>query len=202
MKVDVRKLPRIRDMQLSPLRNPLLDPQEIQLTRRYVRTSARQELLNPTTGVTTAVAAIHTIEDRDDASFVKVFAEGVRAAFGLTRTGYRVFVSVLAVYQDMNMKGGYAESVDLFWFGEGLNGKAIGISEPTFNRGLRELLANGFLYPRSPSSYWVNPALFFRGDRVAFVAEFAVVIVFDDPAAALLCEGEELQPAGKGQRGA
>lgn len=172
MKVDVRKLPRIRDMQLSPLRNPLLDPQEIQLTRRYVRTSARQELLNPTTGVTTAVAAIHTIEDRDDASFVKVFAEGVRAAFGLTRTGYRVFVSVLAVYQDMNMKGGYAESVDLFWFGEGLNGKSIGISEPTFNRGLRELLANGFLYPRSPSSYWVNPALFFRGDRVAFVKEY------------------------------
>lgn len=172
LKVDARKLPRIRDMQLSPLRNPLLDPQEIQLTRRYVRTSARQELLNPTTGATTAIAAIHTIEDRDDASFVKVFAEGVRAAFGLTRTGYRVFVSVLAVYQDMNMKGGYAESVDLFWFGEGLNGKSIGISEPTFNRGLRELLANGFLYPRSPSSYWVNPALFFRGDRVAFVKEY------------------------------
>lgn len=166
------KLPRIRDIPLSPLVNPLLDPQEIRVTRRYVRTSASQELLNPQTGETSAIAAIHTIENRDDASFVKVFAEGVRAAFALSRTGYRVFVSVLAIYQEMNMKGGYAEAIDLFWFGEGLNGKSIGISEATFNRGLRELLKNGFLYPRSPSSYWVNPALFFRGDRVAFVREY------------------------------
>ena len=38
--------------------------------------------------------------------------------------------------------------------------------------GLRELLAKGFLAPRSPNLYWVNPALFFKGDRVAFVKEY------------------------------
>jgi hypothetical protein len=172
MKAEKQKLPRIRDILLSPLVNPLLEPQEIRVQRRYVRTSSRQELMDARTGELTAVTAIHTIEERDDAEFVKVFAEGVKAAFSLSRTGYRVFQAVLAIYQNTSMKGGFAESVDLFWFGEGLNGQAVGLSEPTLNRGLRELLANRFLYPRSPSSYWVNPSLFFKGDRVAFVKEY------------------------------
>jgi hypothetical protein len=149
-----------------------MEPQEVRTTRRYVRTKGGQEMLNPTTGELVGVTAIHVVEERDDAEFVKVFAEGIKAAYGLTRTGFRVFQAVLAIYQDTSMKGGYAESVDLFWFGAGINGQAIDMSEATFNRGLRELLANRFLYPRSPSAFWVNPALFFKGDRVAFVKEY------------------------------
>jgi len=41
-----------------------------------------------------------------------------------------------------------------------------------FQTGLNELLAKGFLAPRSPNLFWVNPALFFKGDRVAFVREY------------------------------
>jgi hypothetical protein len=46
------------------------------------------------------------------------------------------------------------------------------MSEYTFKRGLRELLAKGFLSPREPNLYWVNAALFFKGDRVAFIKEY------------------------------
>ena len=115
---------------------------------------------------------IHTVEEKDDAQFVKVFADGVKAAYGLTRSGARVFQAVLDQYQRTPMNGGYADSVDLFWFDSGLCGCDIGMSEPTFNRGLRELIYRQFLYPRSPSSYWVNPALFFKGSRVAFIREY------------------------------
>ena len=38
--------------------------------------------------------------------------------------------------------------------------------------GLKELLAKGFLAPRSPNLFRVNPALFFKGDRVAVVREY------------------------------
>ena len=175
MKVDQKKpLPKVREMRLemSPLVNPLMEPQEVRTKRRYVRTKGAQEMVNPATGELVGVAAIHTVEERDDAEFVKVFAEGIKAAYGLSRTGFRVFQAVLAIYQNTSMRGGYAESVDLFWFGSGLNGQHIDMSEATFNRGLRELLANRFLYPRSPSAFWVNPTLFFKGDRVAFVKEY------------------------------
>lgn len=204
MKAKLEKLPRIRDMEMSPLVNPLLEPQEVRLKRRYVRTSARHDLIDAETGNKTAVATIHMVEYRDDAEFVKVFADGVKAAFGLTRTGSRVFQAVLKIYQGTSMKGGYAEAVELFWFGEGLNGMAIGLSEATFNRGLRELLAVGFLYPRSPSSYWVNPSLFFKGDRVAFINEYrrkrthtTSELNDDQHQVALLSRQEELEARGQ-----
>ncbi|MGN6129383.1 MAG: hypothetical protein ACTHOK_03490 [Nocardioidaceae bacterium] len=152
--------------------NPLIEPQEIRVQRRYVRTRGGQELMDPRTGELAGVAVIQMVEERDDAEFVKVFAEGVRAAFELTRTGYRVFQAVLAIYQNTSMKGGYAEAVELFWFGDGLNGQALDMSEKTFQRGLKELLGKGFLAPKSASLFWVNPSLFFKGDRVAFIKEY------------------------------
>lgn len=162
----------LNKLDYSPAVNPLIEPKEIRVQRRFVRTRGAQEMVNPATGEVAGVAAIHIVEERDDAEFVKVFAEGVKAAFALTRTGYRVFQAVLSIYQGTAMKGGYAEAVELFWFGEGLNGNALDMSEYTFNRGLRELLDKGFLYPRTASTFWVNPSLFFKGDRVAFVKEY------------------------------
>jgi Firmicute plasmid replication protein (RepL). len=70
------------------------------------------------------------------------------------------------------MRGGYADSVELFWFDGGLSGRDIGMSEKTFQRGLKELLAKGFIAAKTASSFWVNPALFFKGDRVMFIKEY------------------------------
>lgn len=162
----------LNKLEFSPTVNPLLEPQEVKLKRRYVRTTGRQDLVNPSTGELAGVAAIHMVEEKDDAEFVKVFADGVKAAFGLTRTGSRVFQAVLEIYQSTSMKGGYAEAVELFWFNEGLSGRDVDMSEDTFKRGLRELLDKGFLAPRVASSFWVNPSLFFKGDRVAFIKEY------------------------------
>ncbi len=162
----------LRELEYSPTVNPLMEPHEVRVQKRYVRTRSRQEMLDPSTGELVGVTSIHIVEERDDAEFVKVFAEGVKAAFDLTRTGYRVFQAVLTIYQTTSMRGGYAEAVELFWLGDGLNGQTLDMSEKTFQRGLKELLAKGFLSPRMTSSFWVNPALFFKGDRVAFVKEY------------------------------
>lgn len=156
----------------SPNANPLVEPTTITMKRRYVRTATSQELADPASGEIKAISMIHMVEERDDAEFVKVFAEGVKASFGLSRTGARVFQAVLDAYQREKMTGGYADSVRLFWFGDGLDGYAIGMSEKTFGRGLKELIEKRFLHPRTSELYWVNPALFFKGDRVAFVKEY------------------------------
>jgi len=100
---------------------------------------------------------IHVIEERDEEHFVKVFADGVRAAFDLSRTGYRVFVAVLQAYQSAKLTGGFADSVNLIWFDGGLNGESLGMSDRTFHAGLKELIAKEFLKPKLPNQYWVNP---------------------------------------------
>ena len=119
-----------------------------------------------------AVSMIHTVEEKDDAEFVKVFADGVKAAFDLNRTAARVFQSVLDAYQKEKMTGGFADSVTLAWFDGGLDGQSIGMSEDTFQRGLKDLLDKYFLSPKRPNEFWVNSSMFFKGDRVAFVKEY------------------------------
>ncbi|MGF7001248.1 hypothetical protein [Paraburkholderia sp. GAS32] len=163
--------PNLRYLEFSPNVNPLMETRAIAIKRRYVDSGVRRELMD-SDGVVQAAAVIRNIEEKDDAEFVKVFAAGVAASYDLTRTGQRVFQAVLGEYQGTPMQGGFADAVYLSWFGDGLSGKDVGMSEKTFQRGLRELLGKGFLAPKLPNVYWVNPALFFKGDRVMFIREY------------------------------
>lgn len=174
---DLRKLP------FKPDSNPFMEHgAEIKTKTKTVRTRATpRDMMDPDSGEIIGSSIIHTIEERDEAHFVKVFAEGVRAAFDLSKTGARVFHSVLMEYQKAKMTGGYSDIVRLFWFGDGLEGRSIGMSKYTFNAGLKELLEKQFLFPRAPNEYWVNPALFFKGDRVAFLREYRLKPSPDHP---------------------
>lgn len=159
-------------LQYSPTVNPLVAPQEIQTRRRLVKSGRSEDLMNPATGEISGVAAIYQTEERDDAEFVKVFAAGVAASYELSKTAQRVFQVVLDQYERTPMKRGFADALDLFWFNGGIEGRDVGMKEDTFKKGLRELLDKGFLAPKSPTSFWTNPALFFKGDRVMFIKEY------------------------------
>jgi hypothetical protein len=162
----------LRKLVPSPMVNPLLEPQTVKTRRRLVKSGRSEELVNPATGEISGIAAIHQIEERDDAEFVKVFGAGVAAAYELGKTAQRVFQVVLDQYQRTPMSRGFADAVELYWFDDGIEGRDVGMSEYTFKRGLRELLDKSFLYPKTPTSFWVNPSLFFKGDRVLFIKEY------------------------------
>lgn len=161
----------LRKLDYSPLHNPLVEPQQLKTRRRLVKSGRMDKLFNAA-GESAGVTAIHQIEERDDAEFVKVFAAGVAAGYDLTKTAHRVFQVVIDIYQRTPMSRGYADSIDLYWFGEGIEGIDVDMSEKTFQRGLKELLEKRFLWPKNPASYWVNPALLFKGDRVLFIKEY------------------------------
>lgn len=180
----------------SPTINPLVEPQQVKTKRRYVKSGRSDELINPNTGEVVGVAAIHQIEDKDDAEFVKVFAAGVAASYDLTKTAQRVFQVVLDQYQRTPMSKGYADYVNLFWFGDGIEGRDVGMSEFTFKRGLRELLDKRFLHPKDSASFWTNPALFFKGDRVMFIKEYRRRVSSEDQK-----RREELEQRGQQRLG-
>lgn len=182
----------LRKLDYSPTINPLVEPQEIRSKRRFVRAGRADELINQTTGEVTAVAAIHQVEERDDAEFVKVFAAGVAATYDLTKTAQRVFQVVLDQYQRTPMSKGFADSVNLFWFGQGIEGRDVGMSEKTFQRGLKELMEKRFVYPKDSASFWTNPALFFKGDRVMFIKEYRRRVSSEDTR-----KREELEAQGQ-----
>ena len=195
---DERSLKTMRAQMMSPLINPLVEPQQLRTKRRLVKSGRGEDLINSVTGEVTGVAAIHQVEERDDAEFVKVFAAGVSATYELTRTAQRVFQVVLDQYQRTPMSRGYADSVELFWFGDGINGRDLEMSERTWMRGLKELLVKQFIYPKTSSSYWTNPALFFKGDRVLFIREYRRRKASqDDSGTALESEGNDAKSSHK-----
>lgn len=166
---------RMSALPMSPEVNPLHDGDGalVPLKKKRVRSAlAEKPLADTRTGEVVATSVIHMVEEKDDTEFVKVFAAGITASYELSKTAQRVFLAVLEAYEKSPMNGGFIESVYLAWFDGGLSGQKIGMSEPTFNRGLWELIEKKFLAPRSPNVFWVNPALFFKGDRVMLVKEY------------------------------
>lgn len=159
--------------QYSPDENPLMKSVVVPVKKSRVRSGlAEKTLVDGESGELVAASVIHQIKDTDADEFVKVFASGIAAAYELSRAGQRVFQAVLGEYEKAPMSGGFVDSVYLAWFDGGLSGRDIGMSDRTFSRGLRELLEKSFLAPREPNVFWVNPALFFKGDRVLFVKEY------------------------------
>ena len=111
----------LRRLDYSPRENPFTAGAEIRTSTKTVRTrAAPRDLLDPETGEVVGATVIHTIEERDEEHFVKVFADGVKAAFDLSKTGARVFNTVLSEYQAAKMTGGYADSLTLFFFDDGV----------------------------------------------------------------------------------
>lgn len=164
------ELPNLRNLNYSPVVNPLWEPSEVVL--RTKRSGKNADVVSLETGEVTGCAVIRRVETVDDEHFVKVFSAGVAASFELSKSAQKAFQAVLESYQRTPMSGGFAEAVNLFWFDGGLDGTTLDMSEKTFQRGLKELLAKGFLAPKTPNVYWVNPHLFFRGDRVMFAREY------------------------------
>lgn len=161
---------RLDKLEYSPNENPLLTGFTIATKKKtLVKTQIQSPDLQ--TGEIHS-SNIFVQKELDEAQFVKIFTEGIKASFDLTRTAYRVFNAILGEYERSPMTGGYVDSIYLAYFDGGLCGQKIGMTEQTYSKGFRELLDKGFLSPKSPNTFWVNPSLFFKGDRVRFINEY------------------------------
>ncbi|MBX3357442.1 MAG: replication/maintenance protein RepL [Phycisphaeraceae bacterium] len=104
-------------------------------------------------------------EEVDSSRFVKLFLDGIKQAADLSKTGMQVFE---LVYHEMRANPG-SDEIKLNQY----LAKDHGISDRTYQRGVRELLEKQFLF-RSPSDgvFFVNIRFMFNGDRLAFVRTY------------------------------
>lgn len=104
-------------------------------------------------------------EEVDTTRFVKLFLDGIKQAAGLSKTGMQVFE---LVYNEMRANPG-SDEIKL----NAYLARDHGISDRTYQRGVRELLEKEFLF-RSPSDgvFFVNIRFMFNGDRLAFVRSY------------------------------
>ncbi|HVX16322.1 MAG TPA: replication/maintenance protein RepL [Pirellulales bacterium] len=104
-------------------------------------------------------------EEVDSTRFVKLFLDGIKQAADLSKTGIQVFE---LVYHQMRANPG-SDEIKLNQY----VARDHGMSDRTYQRGVRELLEKEFLF-RSPSDgvFFVNIRFMFNGDRLAFVKAY------------------------------
>lgn len=120
-----------------------------------------------------AVAQIRRITTIDGEPFVKLFTAELNRFFDLTPTALRI---VTVLIQDIGkIRLGQGDQVYLTEksLAETLEGHGMKPpSSATYYRAMEELIEKGFVAPSTnPPLFFINPAIFFNGDRVRFVTE-------------------------------
>jgi len=149
--------------------NPLVQPRELVMKERVVKVGSARELVDTSTGEVSNVNAIYQRKIVDAERFAKIYIDGVGRTFGLSKTAQRVFQIILQACEKDT------DRIYLNWMVAAKIDSAM--QERTYHRGLLELLKAGFIaYSDLPNMLWINPHLFFNGDRVKFITEYVKAV--------------------------
>lgn len=129
----------------------------------------RMMVVSEETGQIVAPAGFWQAQEVDKTQFVKLYVNGVKAFRELTGAGTKVFeVLYLKVQESIGKDVIYLSFYDV-------DQLTTPMSESTFMRGMRELVAKAFLAESMSSArYFLNPDYMWNGDRLAFVKEYRV----------------------------
>lgn len=127
----------------------------------------RMMVVSQNTGEIVAPAGFWQAQEVDKTQFVKLYVNGVKAFKDLTGAGTKVF-EVLYIKVQENI------GKDTIWLTfPSINQHETPMGETTFYRGMKELLAKGFIAESiTPGMYYLNPDYMWNGDRLAFVKEY------------------------------
>ncbi|GAB2804862.1 hypothetical protein GCM10027040_36300 [Halomonas shantousis] len=138
--------------------------------------SSNHTLINNDTGeCSDAGAIIGTRKTVDKEEFVKFFGAGLVEAFSLSKTAKDVFLTILHAYIEKNTIAGRPDQI---YVNHTIAKEEFGYtkSRATFTSGLNELCLKEFMAPveNRDGFYWLNPNLFYKGDRMMIVKEYVV----------------------------
>jgi hypothetical protein len=135
--------------------------------------SSNHSLVNTGTGEVTAdmaVVGFRKVVDKEE--FIKFFGAGIEEVFDLPKGAKDLFRIILKAYLDAK------NQPDQLYinFESMIDDYAYDKSRTTFTNSLNDLCTKGFLAPieRRDNLYWINPNLFYKGDRIRLVKDFVL----------------------------
>lgn len=160
-------------MQLKPRFevSPFIDMLVVRTKSKRLTVARGSSLIDAQTGEIEGVTEIAQIIDVDDGQFVKLFTNDLAVFFDLSKPAIRVFAALLKAVQER------AIGKDMIFFThEDPYAREMNVSKYPFYRGINELIEKKFIARhKSDGLYFINPALFFNGDRARFVREYRKV---------------------------
>lgn len=151
--------------------NPFVTHDSVVTRRKRVTVStSRKAVLDLDTGELEHTAEIVAIREVDSEQFVKLFTQNLRMFFDLSPTTMKLVPVLLSQVQrhpntdrvmlNLNVAQNY------------FNDAKMSVSKASFHRSVKELLDKQFIAETVLAGlFFINPNLFFNGDRVRFVNE-------------------------------
>jgi hypothetical protein len=151
-------------------KNPFIEAITIKTRAKKLTVARGSTIVDMNTGEIEGLTEVAQLVEVDEGQFIKLFTKDLAIWFDLNKSGIRVFGCLLAAVQAS------AIGRDIVYIAHDSEAvKEFGMSKQTFYRGLEELLTKGFIARhRSESWYFINPAMFFNGNRARFVKEYRV----------------------------
>lgn len=149
--------------------NPFWEPQEVKIGSKIIRIAGGRHINEE--GESVSHSGIHQVKEVDETQFVKIYTQNIKSFFDIKPTTQKVLMAILNTIQ----KTPNADSIYLNWFEVDDYSKKheLQISERSFYNAMKELLLKGFIAESERiNQYWINPHLFFNGDRMVFIREY------------------------------
>lgn len=175
-------------------KNPFIESEaQYKTSKKRTVVKGGKMVVDRDSGQIEETAELVTCHEVDSEQFVKLYTKDLKTLFSLTASAMRLLQLVLKQVQGGIGKDTIMLNVTIMerYFTE-LDLKPM--SKPTFYRCLGEMIDKAFIAPTTDSRdlFYINPNLFFNGDRVRLVKEYHIhrqtdFFVEDD---ALKLEGE------------
>lgn len=161
---DTRKLSTRKALTFK--KNPFMDDLCLRIRTKHLTVARGSALIDSSTGEITGTTEVSQVIPVDATQFVKLYVANISAFFDFSRAGLKVFGALMHAVQQH-------PGTDLVYMDLSAVPEELRLSKQTFYRGIQELIENKFVARHvSPSWWYVNPNLFFNGDRVRFVREY------------------------------
>lgn len=154
-------------------RNPFMaEISGMQTRKKRVTVKAGKVIVDGETGQYEDVAEIVSVHNVDNEQFVKVFTSNLKQFFNLRPTTYKLLQVLL--YQ----LGRTKDRGEVYLSMKVAEEYFIETAQPTvgstaYYAAMNEFIEKGFIAESVKAHlYWINPSLFFNGDRVRFVKEY------------------------------
>jgi predicted transcriptional regulator len=150
-------------------KNPFIEKLVIETRAKKLTVARGGMIIDQSTGEIEGVTEIAQVVSVEKEQFIKLFTKDLQIWFDLNKSGVKVFGALMTAVQQNSIG---RDLVYLDHTSEIVKTQ-FGMSKQTFYRGLEELLKNGFI-ARHKSTGWffINPAMFFNGDRARFIKEY------------------------------
>lgn len=166
---------------ISPLEkrydsNPFIgSPAEYKRSKKRTVIKGGKMIVDQVTGEIEEMAELVTTHEVDGEQFVKLYTKELQLLFSLSPSAMKVLQVVL-----QQVQGGVGSDTILLnmtiveRYFSNIEVKAVG--KTTFYRCVNEMISKGFLAPATDSRdlFFINPNLFFNGNRVRLVKEYHI----------------------------